>query len=155
MFSLTDLIVVAVIAGVIGLIAGAYISHLMSPQGKKSKNLENQLKSAEQKLTGYQQEVTEHFSRTAKLVNNLTESYKEVHEHLAGDALKLANVDISRQLMNDNKANDILGESTIADGHYQAPRDWAPKTAGSEGPLSESYGLDDGESTETDHTKTH
>ena len=155
MFSLTNLIAVAVVTGVIGFILGAYISRIMSPQEKKSKELESQLKSAEQKLTGYQQEVTEHFAQTAKLVNSLTESYREVHEHLAGDALKLANVDISRQLINENKSNDLLGESTMTQEDFQPPRDWAPKTAGSEGQLSEGYGLSDDEHTDTDQPKTH
>ena len=143
MFTLSTVIVVAVIALVIGVIIGGVLTRLLSPQEQKARSLENQLSDAEQQLKKYQQQVTEHFAQTAKLVNNLTQSYKDVHEHLAGDALKLANVDISRQLLRDN-SDDKQGDNTkLSEENFQPPRDWAPKSPGQAGPLSEDYGLGD------------
>ncbi len=144
MFSLYTLISAAVISLVVGCIIGALLSRVLSPQEQKAKSLETKLQDAENHLTEYQQEVTEHFAQTAKLVNTLTESYRDVHEHLASDALKLANVDISRQLLKNAEGGDeLLTEESMNESDFQPPRDWAPKTPGKEGTLSENFGLNE------------
>jgi uncharacterized membrane-anchored protein YhcB (DUF1043 family) len=156
-FSLTTLIVVAVVALVAGCILGSVLSRTLSPQQQKARSMETKLQEAEQQLKEYQQEVTEHFAETSKLVNNLTQSYRDVHEHLASDALKLANVDISRQLLSNTSSDDkLMGEASINEEDFQPPRDWAPKTPGTEGTLSEGYGLGDTEeyAEETQHHKS-
>jgi uncharacterized membrane-anchored protein YhcB (DUF1043 family) len=145
-FTLTALIAVAAIALIIGCILGALLTRTLSPQERRAKTMENQLKESEQKLSEYQQEVTQHFADTAKLVNNLTQSYREVHEHLSSNALKLANVDISRQLISSSGSDDkILGDTSINEEDFQPPKDWAPKVPGTEGTLSESFGLGEDE----------
>ena len=150
MFSLTTLLIVAGIAFIIGCIVGGVALRYSSPQQQKARSLESKLQETEEQLKSYQQEVTDHFAETATLVNQLTQSYRDVHEHLASDALKLANVDISRQLLSDtNKEGSILEDTAIQQGEYQPPRDWAPKSPGTEGPLSEGYGLGDEHETET------
>lgn len=137
MFSLTTLLIVAATAFIAGCLLSLLLNRSLSPSEKKSRALETRLQETEEKLTNYQQEVTDHFAQTAQLVNNLTQNYKDVHEHLAGSALKLANVDISRQLLSTSiNANDEA-LSTNEDT-FQPPKDWAP----GEGALSESYGLE-------------
>lgn len=137
MFSLTTLLIAAITAFIVGCLLSLLLTRSLSSSEKKSRALETRLKETEEKLNDYQQEVTEHFAQTAQLVNTFTQNYKEVHEHLAGSALKLANIDISRQLLS-NSVND--GEATLNETEegFQPPKDWAP----GEGALSESYGLD-------------
>jgi len=144
-FTLSALIGVGLITFIVGCILGATLTRVLSPQQQKARSLESKLQDSEQKLTEYQQEVTEHFAQTAQLVNTLTQSYRDVHEHLSGDALKLANVDISRQLLKDGSGEDdtLLGNSAIPEDDFQPPKDWAPKTPGKEGTLSENFGLSD------------
>lgn len=151
MFTLSALIGVALISFIVGCVLGATLTRVLSPQQQKARSLETKLQDSEQKLTEYQQEVTEHFAQTAKLVNTLTQSYRDVHEHLSGDALKLANVDISRQLLKDssNENDKVLGDSAMPESDFQPPKDWAPKTPGKEGTLSENFGLND-----DDHSST-
>ncbi|MFT6388255.1 MAG: uncharacterized membrane-anchored protein YhcB (DUF1043 family) [Cellvibrionaceae bacterium] len=147
-FTLSTLIGVALITLIAGSILGAVLTRALSPQQQKTRSLETELQDSEQKLTEYQQEVTEHFAQTAQLVNTLTQSYRDVHEHLSSDALKLANVDISRQLLKSaaSEEDGLLGESSIREeGDFQPPKDWAPKTPGKEGTLSEKFGLSDGD----------
>jgi uncharacterized membrane-anchored protein YhcB (DUF1043 family) len=55
------------------------------------------LQEAEQELSSYRDDVTKHFTETSRLVNNLTQSYRDVHEHLASSAMKLTNPAISQQ----------------------------------------------------------
>ncbi len=143
MFSFYSLLTVGLVALIVGCIGGILLSRLLSPQQQKARSLEAQLQDTEKKLIDYQQEVTEHFAQTAKLVNTLTQSYRDVHEHLANDALKLANVDISRQLLSSaEKENGLLGNAALDDENFQPPRDWAPKRAGAKGALSEGYDID-------------
>lgn len=137
MFSLTTMLIVGATAFIIGYLLSLLLTKSLSPSEKKSRTLETRLKETEEKLNDYQQEVTDHFAQTAQLVNNLTQNYKEVHEHLAGSALKLANVDISRQLL-DSGVNDSQTDLGDSEKGFQPPKDWAP----GEGALSEGYGLD-------------
>jgi len=138
-----EMIIIAVVALVIGIIIGTIINRTVSPQASKSRALESRLQDSEQKLTEYQQEVTEHFADTAKLVNNLTQSYKDVHEHLANNALRLANVDISRQLLSSSPEDGTNNEEPTGEELPEPPKDWAPKTPDEAGTLREDYGLQD------------
>ena len=143
MFSLYTLIFVVAIALTAGCVLGVVLSRYTSPQEQKARMLRNQLQQTEERLTAYQQKVNEHFSETAKRVKKLSQSYCDVHEHLASEALKLANVDISRELLN-NTINDdkLLRDIPINEEDFQPPKDWAPKLPGSENTLSESFGLE-------------
>lgn len=137
-FSFTTLLIVAIATFILGCLVSLLLTRTFSSNEQKTRTLETRLQDAEDNLATYQQEVTEHFSETAKLVNNLTQNYRDVHEHLAGSALKLANVDISRQLLSNNIDDDKKDVSIDEDG-FEPPKDWAP----SEGTLSEDYGLND------------
>lgn len=142
MFSLGILTMVGVIMFVIGGLLGAVISRSLFPP-EQQKLLEESLSTTRSELEKYQTDVAQHFAETAKLVNKLSDNYKEVHEHLSHGAVKLANAEISREML--KAGNDSLGiETKIAHGdELQVPKDWAPKVPGQKGTLSEEYGLDD------------
>ncbi len=155
MFSLITLISVAAAALIFGCLLGVLLNRTLSSQEQKARALKTKLQDSEKQLLQYQQEVTQHFAQTANLVNTLTQSYKDVHEHLASDALKFANVDITRQLLKSSEASDFLSEPNMDENEVHAPKDWAPKTPGSDGTLSESFGLKDTEEdTDTSKVKT-
>lgn len=140
MFSFTTLLIVATATFIVGCLITLLMTRTLSSSEQKTRALEARLQQAEENMVNYQQEVTEHFSETAQLVNNLTQSYKEVHEHLTGSALKLANVDISRQLLSANMSSSgSVEDLSIAQEDFEPPKDWAP----SEGTLSEGYGLNE------------
>lgn len=147
MSSLSILIVAIVIALLIGIALGALATRASNPQ-QESRQLEARLKDTEEKMLNYQQEVTEHFLQTSQLVNQLTQSYQDVHQHLADSALKLANPEISQRLLEaaDGKlpAIDHTHVSSNDEDETEAvpPRDWAPKEPGATGQLSEEFGLD-------------
>lgn len=145
MFSLEALVMVAAIVFCLGGLAGAIISRTLIPP-EQQKELEQSLASARQELDKYHQDVAQHFADTSMLVNNLTQSYKEVHEHLAKGAIQLTNSEISKQILaaGDGKLG-IEADDAIADEEFHPPKDWAPKTPGETGTLSEEYGLRDEE----------
>ena len=143
MFSLETLIMVSAIVLCIGGLIGAIISRTLIPPAEQ-KGLETQLQKAREELARYQQDVAQHFAETSKLVNNLTQSYKDVHEHLAKGAIQLTNPEITRQILQAGdgqlglEAHDVIEEEDL-----QPPRDWAPKAPGQAGTLSEEFGLKD------------
>lgn len=145
MFALSTLIIIAVAALIVGAIIGIGLLKGLSPQEKQNRSLENRLQQAENQLKDYQHEVTAHFMETSQLVNTLTQSYKDVHEHLASSALKLTNPDISRQLIEAGDGKLLTkpkGTKQDTELLNEAPRDWAPKNPGDKGQLSEDFGLD-------------
>lgn len=144
MFSLSTLILTALVCALGGCVLGALLSRSLQPEKQQNREMEQRLQRAEEKLSDYQTEVSEHFAQTSQLVNNLTQSYKEVHEYLANSALKLTNPDISRKII-EAADGKLLQDSdiTITEDNIEAPRDWAPKSPGQTGTLSEEYGLDE------------
>ncbi len=145
MFSLSALIITALAATLIGGLLGALLLKTLHPQEQQNRTMEKRLHKAEDKLLSYQQEVTEHFADTSRLVNTLTQSYKDVYQHLADSALQLSNPDISRQLIEagDGKLSiSPPSESATKDPIAEPPKDWAPKSPGDKGQLSEDFGLE-------------
>lgn len=117
--------------------------------------LEEHLKSLQGKYERYQEEVTQHFSTSAHLINNLTNSYREAHEHLVRGAQTLC-AD-SKRFGDSNPANAFLSleaprdpysrqnPAVLNDDAYLAsiepPRDYAPKSAADKGTLDENFGF--------------
>lgn len=144
MVSVTTLIITSLVFLLLGAVFGALLYSARNRADGKS--VEQRLQEAEENLQRYQQDVASHFAETAQLVNNLTESYREVHEHLANGALKLTTPAISRQIL-ESANTQLLGSEAmrLREEQFDIPRDWAPKTAGAKGALSEDFGLRDEE----------
>lgn len=148
MFSLSTLVLTSLISLLAGAGLGAFLLYLFRAQ-VYSRELEQRLHEAENTLQSYQRDVAEHFAQTSQLVNNLTQSYRDVHEHLANSALKLATPAISRQILESANVNLLNSEKTyISEQNFEPPRDWAPKSAGAKDALSEDFGLRE----DQDHT---
>ncbi|MDQ2078261.1 YhcB family protein [Marinimicrobium sp. ABcell2] len=148
MVSISTLVITGLLCLLGGAALGASLLNLWGPPNR-TRELEERLYRAENELKKYQQDVTQHFSRTSELVNNLTHSYREVYEHLANSALKLTTPAMSRQIL-ESANSQLLGDETtyISEESYEAPRDWAPKRG--PGTLSEDYGLHEEDEPETD-----
>lgn len=134
--------ILSIVLFFVGAALGALISRMMLPS-KQNKSLENQLQASQEKLDSYQKEVSEHFEETSKLVQNLTQSYKDVHDHLAKGAGKLATAEVSEKMLSAGNPQDnaLENQSTLDENAYAPPKDWAPKTPGETGMLSEEFGL--------------
>lgn len=152
MISIEILGMVTVITFVVGALLGAVISRTLFPPEQK-KALEQNLTVARAELEKYQQDVSKHFAETSKLVSGLTQSYKDVHEHLAKGAVELTNAEVSQQMFAaGDESLGIEGHEELKVSSVEAPRDWAPKSPGSLGTLSEEYGLAEHDE-DLDHNK--
>lgn len=93
-----SVVLIALLTLAIGIVLGALLWRKLGPHSHQNRELEAKLKEAEQRLSSYQTEVAEHFLETSRRVNELTRSYKEVHEYLASSAMKLTTPSLSREI---------------------------------------------------------
>jgi hypothetical protein len=156
----------ALTAGLAGVFVGLAIGLMMargSSGGGQDRALEEKLAASEQALADYKDKVNEHFEETARKVNNLTDSYREVYQHLATSSMELTSGDVSQRLLDAgstafsaDEQTESPEEKTVADAapaedtdtpdadsDAEQPRDWAPRKQGDKGQLSEDYGLTD------------
>ncbi len=145
------------IIGIVALAVGALIGYLLGRSGSdagKRQALSSQLDEVKEELTTYKQGVTEHFEKTAALVNKLTDTYKDVHQHLAQGAQSLCDSDTASLALNESMQPKLetTAETPIpvvtdvvpneeAEKVPEPPRDYAAKSTHEKGTLSESFGL--------------
>lgn len=145
MFPLETLIILGVVMLITGAVIGVVVGRTWVPS-EQQRDLEHRLVSAKEELDEYQQDVAKHFMATSKKVSDLTQSYRDLHEHLATGALRLTSTEIGKELIDAGDTRAQLHQ--VEYSHIQPPKDWAPKTPGSHGMLSEEFGLSDHESSE-------
>lgn len=91
---------VAIIALVAGAIIGALAYRFFSPSVKQANKIKTDLEKAQGELASYKASVGQHFDKTSELVNDLTQNYVRVYQHLAEGA----------QTLGDNKTFPTLLE---------------------------------------------
>lgn len=134
-------LIIALTTLLAGLAVGVLIGRRSSAGVQKQLDAERELEEAKQQHQQYQSSVMEHFTDTAHLLNNLTHSYSEVHEHLARGASQLCEGETPIALPEHNPASQELPQE-LAD--ISPPLDYAPKTSTNEpGMLNEKFGLGD------------
>jgi len=74
---------VGLISLTIGIACGIGIAYLMPGNRRHTQELQDKLQSLQQEFDSYHDQVGQHFLKTSELVQNMTESYRDVYEHLA------------------------------------------------------------------------
>jgi uncharacterized protein len=137
------------IVGICATLAGALIGYaaalIMNPGTSKSRELESRLQEAQDRLKDYRLEVHGHFQRSADLLRQLTETYREVHNHLAQGAESLCEhpgqPPLIYPLQENLEAQPGQADESLRD--IRPPLDYAPKAAPTDkGVLREDFGLD-------------
>lgn len=136
----TSTLLIGLLCLATGLVIGFVMARTLHPKERERKDLEEKFQQSQDQIKDYQQEVTEHFMKTSELVNNLSHSYRDVHEHLSTGAMRLTNTEISQQMI-DAGFGRRENQHVIASETPEPPKDYAPKVPG--GVLSEEYGLKD------------
>jgi len=85
---------ISIISLVAGAMIGALAYRLLAPSVQKAGKIKTELDEAREELNGYKTSVNQHFNKTSELVNDLTQNYVKVYQHLAEGA----------QTLGDNKA---------------------------------------------------
>lgn len=90
-----EIILTTIVVAIVSLVIGVLIGKSIGGNSETGAAVQG----AKKELDDYKEAVSEHFGKTADLVDNLTESYKEVFEHLGSSA---------RQLLSEDKVNQHL-----------------------------------------------
>ena len=128
---------------VIGIVIGLIFSSRLNSSASRVKELENQIRDIKDNHLVYRDNVSDHFSMTADLVQHMTESYREVYQHLASGAQDLCSNEVASKLL--PAGSDAVFESnddSNAAGGLNPPKDYAAKQDPSQkGALSEEFGI--------------
>ena len=110
---------IGLIAFSFGLAAGFVIHYLLNSGGGRSKELEAELEQLKEETNQYRQEVSNHFQRTSELVQEMTQSYRSVYEHLATGSEKLCSDRIQTPLLDFPEQSSLGHETTGEDTHEE------------------------------------
>lgn len=78
----------------LGLVLGCIASYLLISRHDRTRELEAELGDLREKFADYRVQVTGHFMHTSELVQEMTQSYRAVYEHLAAGAQQLCGNDL-------------------------------------------------------------
>jgi len=120
------------IYGLIGLLVGAIlgiiISRIKTPQYKKHQQMKKELDSTKFELEQQRQELTDHFSQTAELLDVLGKDYTKLYQHMANTSSELlANLPEQDQPFA-KQLTQVDSESSADSG--QQPKDYAQGATG-------------------------
>lgn len=117
-----------------GLVMGVLLYHYLAANGGAALN-NARIAELEAELKEYQTKVADHFSTSAHLINRMTESYRNIHDHLAESANKLCTDELTRHRLDDA----LLSSQVIHHTEPEQPKDYAPKPASGEHTLAENF----------------
>ena len=125
----------------LGVVAGVAFASRMNNSPSRINELENQIRSLEESHDQYKGDVSDHFSMTAELVQQMTESYRDVYQHLAMGAQDLCSGEVAEKLL--PAGSDAVFENSIEENSgFGAPKDYAAKQKPDQkGALAEDFGL--------------
>jgi len=128
----------------VGVVIGVVFASHLNTNPSRVRELENQIRDLKDNSNNYRDSVSDHFSMTAELVQHMTESYKEVYQHLATGAQELCSQEVASKLL---PASSDAGFENSANNEESTrlipPKDYAAKqNPDQKGALSEDFGLD-------------
>ena len=94
--------ITGIVAFLVGAGAGALLFKLLRSDEAKVKALNLKLQELSEEHENYKSSVHAHFNSTARLLNEMTDSYRNVYQHLAKGAQNLCPDYISSQLSLEN-----------------------------------------------------
>ncbi len=128
---------------IVGIAIGYFLVGRINTAPNKVTELEQKLQDLQRNHAQYRDEVSDHFSTTAELVQQMTDSYKDVYQHLASGAQDLCSTDVASKLLPANNENVFGAAAQDEDDDLQAPKDYAPRQNPNQtGALAEDFGLE-------------
>lgn len=127
----------------IGVVVGVVVASRLNNSPSRVRELENQIRGLKENHREYQDSVSDHFSMTAELVQHMTESYRDVYQHLASGAQDLCSAEVASKLLpTDSDAVFDTASGSEEEQDLIPPRDYATKLSPDQkGALSEDFGI--------------
>ena len=112
---------VGLIIFALGLAAGYALHYFLNPDHDRNKTLEAELQTLRQESSRYREQVTEHFQRTSTLVQDMTQSYRAVYEHLASSSQQLCGDRVSNPQLDLPERGRLPGTPDMENTESAAP----------------------------------
>jgi uncharacterized protein len=110
----TSLWVVGMLSFALGTILGCIGAYLFLGRNNHTARLQEELGELRERFSDYRDQVSRHFMRTSELVQEMTQSYRAVYEHLATGAQELCEEEV------DAPSLDAPDASLLAEGVQSA-----------------------------------
>ena len=143
---------IGAIALCIGILIGILGYRFLGGSTRQTEKIADELKAAKTELTDYKDSVNQHFHKTSDLVNELTQNYVKVYQHLAEGAQSLGNSESFNNLLEHQKGRvaisledsnqpshdiphrpvDVVEEKKAS---HDEPTEKAPETVGEAAPI--------------------
>ncbi len=106
---------IGIIALVAGVMIGALAYRLLAPSIKQADQVKTELDAARDELDSYKASVGQHFNKTSELVNDLTQNYVKVYQHLAEGAQTLGDSKTFNNLLEQQPGRVSIAVDDAAD----------------------------------------
>lgn len=110
---------IGLIAIVAGILIGALGYRFFAPSIKHAEEVQAELDKAREELDKYKADVSQHFDRTAELVNDLAQNYVNVYQHLADGAQTLGASKSFKELYGNGQVNPAIGLDERSDAEQE------------------------------------
>ena len=132
----------------IGLVLGCMATYLAIARYGRTRELQQELNQLKDHFTDYRDQVTRHFMRTSELVQEMTQSYRAVYEHLANGAQHLCGDTNNSNLLESSENGRLSAAGKYAnagndDRPAGATADYQVEEIGSEDVLGDSPRISD------------
>ena len=151
-----------IISFIVGALSGGALCYFGFIRLRAENSVKKQMTELQEEFTAYRENVNQHFSQTANLVNDLTENYIAVQKHLENAASSFAEPPKSFKLEEDDSnlalpstkseftslkaqaSENFEDDADFSGDSAEPPRDYAPKNNPDEqGTLDEGFRLQD------------
>lgn len=141
MYSNTEIWIIAILAALVGGAIGYFLHRYLHPAApRRSGGVDHELHALQEQHKNYRYEVNSHFNRTAELLTEMADSYREVHNHLARGAIDLCDPGAVKLLKMLSEQAPVLEEQQSVS--IEPPRDYALRSPYHKGVLDEDFGLE-------------
>lgn len=123
----------AIVGLLVGLVVGIIIARLTTPQYKSQKSLHKDLQTAKFELEQQRQELADHFSQTADMLDALGKDYTKLYQHMAKTSVDLLpNMPEQDNPFEKTMAQHQADEAVVVDEESNAlpPKDYASGATG-------------------------
>ena len=112
----TSLWVIGLLSFLLGSVIGCIITYMIVARNNRTYQLQTELNELTDDFRDYRDQVTHHFMRTSELVQEMTQSYRTVYEHLASGAQHLCGDNQAAALQ--HASADRIADEAGTDGEY-------------------------------------
>jgi uncharacterized protein len=114
----TSIWAAGILSFALGLILGCISTYLFLVRYSHTAKLREELSELRERFSDYREQVTRHFMRTSELVQEMTQSYRAVYEHLATGAQELCEGEVETPPLDTSKKDRLVENGHLENDGY-------------------------------------